>query len=320
MLRYGEFGLKPLFKVTVDRHAKEIEGDFVAVKKSKRHVEFDRGLYMATLAKGKAEAFELCPTDGPLMAKVSRSLTETHLTQGYIVGYDGILDDITCAFFLTRHKPSPTFGKASFRGENKVISISGFFLSMPNPRSGEHTSIIVPHLHIVFQNEESGKIFSGHLVDALSGRLRLEAVPLTGKMLRRETDPNTGGMYLRTDKQEELHPTRGDSILFALGPEEDFPNEPLKRLLEKGIAKAKFSFAVGTLELAHLESSAGEEIVKPKEGLELAYTSGHIVFGGEKYSHMTSVHLTDRYGNQYEGLLQSSKVKDLVEGILEIIE
>ncbi|MGQ9781123.1 MAG: PCC domain-containing protein [Nitrososphaeria archaeon] len=273
---------------------------------------------MAILERGETKTFELSATDGPLMANISRLLEGAHLTQGYIITRSGILNDMTCAFFLTRHKPSPTFGKASFMGKNKVLNMSGFFLSIPNPRAGASNSIIVPHVHVVFQNKESGKIFSGHFVDALLGEFRFDAVPLLGATLKRETDPNTGGMYLRTDKRNDINPKGGDSILFSLGPGEDFPNELFKRLSEKRISKAEFSFAIGTLQLAHLKNSHKVDTVMPKEGLELTHTSGDIFFEDGKCLHKTSVHLTDRYGNQYTGLLQASKVKDLVEGILVV--
>jgi predicted DNA-binding protein with PD1-like motif len=310
--------LKFLFKIAKER-GKDVEGDFIALSKKKEHVEFDTSLHTSTLTKGREVIFHLKPKDGPLMAKLGTFLEENKLHQGYITCDNGILNDMKCAFFLTKHKPSPTFGKAYFAGENKITSISGFFLIIPSSKEDKRFFKTVPHLHVVFQNTRTRKTFSGHLDDAESGNIELKIMPLSGKTMRRETDPNTGGMYLRAEKREDFKPKVGDTILFAFGPEEDFPNTLFKRMSSYQIRKAKYSFAIGTLWSIRLEGYEKKSNITPKDGLELSLTSGEVSFEKGKYSHNTNVQLTDRFGRQYEGQLVSGKVKDILEGAIEVI-
>lgn len=310
--------MKLLFKIAKEP-GKDIEGDFVAVSKKKEHVEFDTSLHTATLIKGRETIFHLIPKGGPLILKLCAFLEENKLTQGYITCDSGILNDMKCAFFLTKHKPSPTFGKASFAGENKISSISGFFLMLPSLKEGKLIFKVVPHVHVVFQNMKTGKIFSGHLDDAESGNIKLKIVPLSGKTMRRETDPNTGGMYLRTDKKGDFSPKVGDTVLFALGPEEDFPNKLFKLMSSYQIRKTKYSFAIGTLWSVYLESRGKRSSLTPNDGLELSLTHGEAFFKKGKYFHKTNVQLTDRFGRQYKNQLVSGKVKDILEGAIEIV-
>ena len=318
MLSKWNLDLKLLFRIAKEK-GKEIEGDFVSVFKKKDHIEFNTGLHTAFLLKGKEVIFQFTPKDGSLMKKLEIFLRKNRLTQGYITCNSGTLSDMRCAFFLTKNKPSPTFSKAFFKGKNKIISISGFFLMIPTIKDGRPISKVVPHVHVVFQNNITAKIFSGHLEDAQSGDIKLKIIPLSGKLMKRETDPNTGGMYLRTDKKEDDKPTVGETMLFAFGPHEDFPNKLFKLMSNYQIKKAKYSFAVGTLWSVYLKDQGKEKMVSPTYGLELSLTTGEVTFDNKRYFHNTNVHLTDRYGKQYKGRLISGKVKDILEGALEIV-
>jgi predicted DNA-binding protein with PD1-like motif len=311
--------LKLLFKI-VKEHGREIRGDFVPVTKKKEQVEFDASLHTAVLTKGIEASLHLTPKDGPLMARLGNFLKAEKVVQGYVVSEKGALNNVKCAFFLTRHKPSPTFSKTFFRGENRIIRISGFFLVIPSLEEGKRVSNIVPHLHVVLKNIGTGKTFSGHLDDAESGDIEFKIIPLSGKTMRRETNPNTGGMYLKTDaEKDDFEPRIGDIILFALGPGEDFPNKLLEKMASHQVRKARYSFAIGTLWSVALRNSGGKKAIVPHDGLELSLTDGEASFEKGKYSHSTNVQLTDRFGIQYKGQLVSGEVKDILEGALEVV-
>jgi predicted DNA-binding protein with PD1-like motif len=304
--------LKPLFKVLEDK-GKEVEGDFMLVEKKGNRIEFDTGLHESVIGSAKELIKEINFEQGSLTSNLFDNLD---FMQGYILCEEGILFDVRFAFFLTKHKPLPTFAKAFAKGKNIVKNISGFFLPVYNVKSLNYD--IVPHLHIVFENVESGKVFSGHLIDASAGRLKVKMVPLTGKTLKRDVDPNTGLMYLRTYPAGDFNPKSGDTILFAFGPREKFPTKLFKLLSKYDISKARIVFAVGTLTSAYLSGSSGEIIVRPREGLELAYTQGEVMFKEGSFNHKMIVHLTDRYGKQYKGMLSHGRVKELVEGLIKV--
>lgn len=304
--------MKPLFKILEDK-GKEVEGDFALVEKKQAHIEFDTGLHVSVIGRAKELIKEFDFEQGSLTSNLFSNL---NFRQGYILCEEGTLFDVCFAFFLTKHKPLPTFAKALAIGKNIVKNISGFFLPVYNVKSLDYD--IVPHLHIVFENVESGRIFSGHLIDASAGHLKVKMVPLTGKMLKRDVDPNTGLMYLRTYPAGDFNPKSGDTILFAFGPREKFPTKLFKLLSKYGISKARIVFAVGTLTMACLSEFSGEIIVRPREGLELAHTQGEVMFKEGSSKQKMIVHLTDRYGKQYKGMLSHGRVKELVEGLIEI--
>lgn len=304
--------LKPLFRVVKDA-GREVEGDFVIVEKKETPVEFDTGLHVSVIEKDKEISREVNFKQGSLISNLFDNLD---FGQGYILSDEGILFDVCFAFFLTKHKPLPTFAKAIAKGKNIIQNISGFFLPVYDVKSLKYD--IIPHLHIIFKNVESGKIFSGHLIDASAGKLKVRMFPLKGKSLKRDVDPNTGLMYLRTYPVKDFNPKSGDTILFAFGPKENFPIKLLKHLSQYKIKRAKIIFAVGTLTSAQMIISGNKFIIRPREGLELAQTQGEIFLKGDSFYHKIIAHLTDRYGNQYKGLLLYGKVKELVEGLLEV--
>ncbi|MBC7091624.1 MAG: hypothetical protein H5T50_06940 [Nitrososphaeria archaeon] len=304
--------MKPIFKVLEDK-GREVEGDFVAVEKKQGHIEFDTGLHVSIIGRGKELFKEVDFEQGSLAQNLFDNLG---FGQGYMLCEEGTLFDICFAFFLTKNKPLPTFAKAIAKGKNLVKSISGFFLPVYNVKSLKYD--IVPHLHIIFKNVESGGIFSGHLIDASSGHLKAKIVPLMGKTLKRDVDPNTGLMYLRTYPVGDFSPKSGDIILFAFGPREKFPTKLFKLLSKYCIWKARIVFAVGTLTSAYLNESSGIIVARPREGLELAHTKGEAIFKEDSFKHRIIVHLTDRYGKQYNGMLSHGRVKELVEGLIEV--
>lgn len=306
--------MKPLFRV-IKYLGKDVEGDFVAVEKKKEHIKFDTGLHTSIIKIENEVVKRLDFGNSSLMSKMFENLD---IRQGYITCSEGVLYDVHIAFFLTKHKPTPTFAKATIKGKNQVQSITGFFLPIYNPKNSKYE--LVPHLHIVFTNIETGKIFSGHLVDTPTGELKVKIFPLTGKSLKRDVDPNTGLMYLRAYPVEDFIPKSGDAVLFAYGPNENFPSKIIKRLKKFGIKRAEIIFAVGTLTSTCLfDSNSNNSImVRPKDGLELAQTKGEILFKEYSSRYKINVHLTDIYGCQYKGLLGYGRVKELVEGLLKV--
>ncbi|MCX8189450.1 MAG: hypothetical protein N3F64_07030 [Nitrososphaeria archaeon] len=307
--------MEPLFKVVKDL-GKDVEGDFVAVEKKKKYIKFDTGLHTSIIKMGKEIVRDLDFEDSSLIDEMFGNM---NVEQGYILCNEGILNDVCIAFFLTKHKPTPTFAKATIKGTNQIQSITGFFLPIYNSKNLKYD--IVPHLHIVFTNIGTRRIFSGHLVDAPAGKLKIKIVPLTGKSLKRDVDPNTGLMYLRTYPIEDFSPKSGDTILFACGPKENFPLKLFKHISKFKVKRADIIFAVGTLTSACIIDSNNSNygiMVRPKEGLELAQTQGEILFKDYSNEYKINVHLTDMYGNQYKGLLVHGIVKELVEGLLKV--
>ncbi len=304
--------MKPLFNVIKDL-GKEIEGDFITVEKKEEHIKFDTGLHTSIIKVEKEIIRHLNFKDNSLTNKIFENLD---VRQGYILCDGGLLYDVCIAFFLTKHKPTPTFAKATVKGANQVQSITGFFLPIYDSKNLRYN--IVSHLHIVFTNIGSGQTFSGHLVDAPAGKLKVKIVPISGKSLKRDVDPNTGLMYLRAHPVGDFSPKSGDTILFACGPKEIFPLKLIKHFNKFNVKRAKIIFAVGTLTSACILNSNNSIMIKPKEGLELARTQGEILLKEYFNEYKINVHLTDRCGIQHKGLLAYGRVKELVEGLLKV--
>ncbi len=308
--------LKPIFRLVRKKAlGRAIEGDVgrIGLEEGKKP-SWRAKLYTAFLKEEEGLRCDLSWSDGSLIKNLKSFLMEKGVTQGYIKCSEGSLRNTLCGFFMTKNKPIPTFARALFEGESKVLSISGVFIETENEGEGAEPNI-VPHLHTII--EKDGGLLGGHLMDAESGELKLLIKPLTGAKLRREVDPATGVMHLRSDVAKEK-PERGESLLFAFAPGEDFPNEIRQNLLKSGIQNLRVEFAIGTLWKAVLERNGEEFTVKPRHGLEVLSTSGEIKCRNSEFSHNIHVDLIDRYGRFYRGRIVKGVIKDLIEGVASI--
>jgi len=308
--------MKLLFKIEAGRTEGKVEGDVAMVNKNRAFKGFDTGFFASILTEEKKTLIDITSEGTSATDSLTQCLERKGLTQGYIKCDNGIISNLRCAFFLTNHKPYPTFAYALLKGQNQIISLSGFFLTLQNQVDPTKKSI-VPHLHVVCKSLENGKTYSGHFADAEKVDLRIEAVQLSGGDLRRDIDPNTGLMYLRARTDDEKL-NKGNALIFALGPNEPFPDKLLEKIRSHNIIKSEYEFAVGTLWSAELKNKDGKRVIKPREGMELSRTEGKITLGKVKTEHGTKVTLIDRFGRDYSGHLLSGKVKDLVEGVLKL--
>lgn len=116
--------MKPLFNVAKGL-GKGIEGDFITVERKEEHTEFDTGLHTSIIKVEKEIIRRLNFKDDSLMNKM---FEKVNIRQGYILCDNGLLYDICITFFLIKHKPTPTFVKATIKGVTQVQSITGFSL------------------------------------------------------------------------------------------------------------------------------------------------------------------------------------------------
>ncbi|MEM3402997.1 MAG: DUF296 domain-containing protein [Nitrososphaeria archaeon] len=310
--------MKLLFKIETGRSEGRVEGDVAMINKKKSFKKFDSSFFASTLTEEKRTVMDFTSEGTSAMNALTRYLEENGFNQGYIKCSSGIVSDLRYAFFLTKHKPYPTFAYALLKGRNQVISLSGFFLPLRSQIDPTQKSI-VPHLHIVFRSLEDGRVYSGHFVDAEKADLRIEVVQLSGGELKRDIDPNTGLMYLRARAAKKKRRNKENFLIFAVGQNESFPDELLKRIKSyNNVTSGEYEFAVGTLWSARLKNTEQEHIINPREGMELSYTEGEIVLEKEKTRHHTKVTLIDRFGRSHSGHLLSGRVKDLVEGVLKL--
>lgn len=165
---------------------KNVEGDVGRVFTKKEGTQWKSELFTAFLMEGLEATFDFNLHNGSFVTCMKRFLNESRLSQGYIVCTGGLLNDLRCGFFLTKHKPLPAFAEAFFPGENKVLNINGLFLTIPKLGSKQSPPSVVPHLHVTFQDTRICEYRGGHLIDAESGALKCSVVPLSGVVLGRD--------------------------------------------------------------------------------------------------------------------------------------
>ena len=304
--------LEPLFKISKRKMGKEIKGDVIEVKE-KKGIKWKNQLYTAFLTEEGKNFFNFRSKQDSFIQTLTDFFENEGISEGYLVCNEGELRNIRCGFYLTYHKPSPLFAEALFRGSHKIHSIIGFFL---RPGGRNDKKPIVPHLHIMFENRETGKLTGGHLMDADGGNLKCDVIPLTGASLKRIADPNTGVMHLRSNEPKQKNTKSKNIMIFSLAPGESFPNQLFNVIPDNRRDKAHIRFALGTLRSALLDSSPNNSVLEPPDGLEVLYAFADVK-NKSKYSQLgVYAYLLDKFGQVHQGNLLQSEVKDLVEGVM----
>jgi len=134
----------------------------------------------------------------------------------------------------------------------------------------------------------------------------------------REMNPLTGVMHIRSESGYLKEPEVGTSLIFALVPGDDFPNEVFQILSEKKVREGIVIFSVGTLWNSTLCNKKEEWILDPDDGLEVTYTEGFFSKENGYFSHAIETHLIDKFGKSSRGTIISGEVKDLIEGVIKI--
>jgi predicted DNA-binding protein with PD1-like motif len=291
----------------IRQRRKNVEGD---LDKSARRegVRWKPELHTVFLSEKKPIMFETIPRGNSFVNDLKMLLERSGLSQGYVTCDRGVVSNIRCGFFMTRHEPFATFAEKLFRGRNRVISMSGFFL--------EIASNVVPHLHITLENARTGKLMGGHVIDAESGRMECKVVPISNPALTRETDPSSGVMHIRSLGTRGRGYSIGKTMAFACAPGEIFPNNLLEKISRFGARRATVRFAVGTLLWASL-SDGHNSLIKSDGGIELTSMSGVLSFRDDSFSYGLHVHLIDKYGRVFSGNFMCGEVKDLIEGVIQ---
>jgi predicted DNA-binding protein with PD1-like motif len=308
--------LKPIFEIKPKIVGEAIIGDVGKVSKEERSVDWRNQSYATILNEGEEKVFKLNPADGPFSVNLIDFLKKSGMTQGYILCDKGILNDLKCSFFMTNHKPIATFAEAFFQRIHKVLNISGFFLSIKTSDKDQSMDI-VPHLHITFKDIK-GRILGGHLIEAASGDLECKIIPLIGRTLKREMNPITGVMHIRTERGYKEKSEVGNSLIFALVPGNDFPAEVFQILSEKKVREGRVIFSVGTLWNSSITNEKGEWNLNPEDGLEVTYAEGFFSEENGHFSHDLDTQLVDKFGKSSRGTIISGEVKDLIEGLIKI--
>jgi predicted DNA-binding protein with PD1-like motif len=307
----------PLFTIQTQQSTNEIAGDV-------GHVSPDQGAwnnecYTTVMKEGIPVRFEWTSSDGPFLDALTRYLTKLKITQGYLHCEDGFLSNIHCGFFMTTHRPTAQFAEAEFKNQYRILNISGFFLTLP---SATAQATLVPHLHITCQRSDQGSrgtILGGHLMDAVTGHIQGNIVPLMGIPLTRETNPASGVMHIRSDDRDPPQRSDGDIMVFALPPDDEFPSGLVDALSDSNLKAGQLRFAVGTLWDATVLSDTGQQVLHPPDGLEVTFATGQPVQRSATDPPSVVVRLLDRYGRYTEGVLVRGRVKDLVEGVVTIV-
>jgi hypothetical protein len=309
--------LTPLFTIPPQQSTDEIAGDVGQV--SPDHGAWKNECYTTVLKEGKPVRFEWTSSDGPFLDALTRYLTRLKIIQGYLHCEDGFLSDIHCGFFMTTHQPTAQFAEAEFKNQYRIVNISGFFLTLPSVTA---KATLVPHLHITCQRRDQGSpeiILGGHLLDAATGHIKGKIVPLMGNPLTRETNPATGVMHIRSADQDQSQRSDGDTAVFALPPDDEFPSGLVNALSDFNLKAGELRFAVGTLWDATVLSDTGQQVLHPQDGLEVTFATGQPAQASTTDPPGVIVRLLDRYGQYTEGMLVRGRVKDLIEGVITIV-
>ena len=309
--------LRSIFRIPrLSQSDTSIRGDVGRVSREESSSKWRHELFSAFLEEDKSVSFESASESDPFPSSLIEFLHSHNLCQGYLTCSRGTLSDLRCGFFLTRHKPLPTFAEALFKEENQILNMSGFFLEVRNDVGTSSRMDIVSHLHVTFQNTKSGRRFGGHLIDCRSGNLRCDIVPLRGGTIKRVTDPHAGTMHIRVDGAKEEKTSANRTLIFALPPREEFPGGLRKIMTNRGIREGEIRFALGTLESANVLGLRGIEGIRPREGLEMISAQGRLVSRDRLCK--IDAHLVERTGAYHSVRIQDGVVKDLVEGVLRI--
>ena len=220
---------------------------------------------------------------------------------------------------MTTHQPKAQFAEAEFKDQYRILNLSGFFLTLP---SATAKTTLVPHLHITCQRSDQGSpgtILGGHLMDATTGHIQGNIVPLMGIPLTRETNPATGVMHIRSTDRDQPQRSDGDTMVFALPPDDEFPSGLVDALSNSNLKAGQLRFAVGTLWNATVLSDTGQQVLHPPDGLEVTFATGKPMQRSALAPPGVVVRLLDRYGRYTEGMLVRGRVKDLVEGVVTIV-
>ena len=309
--------LTPLFTIPTQQSTDDIAGDV-------GHVSPDQGAwknecYTTVLKEDIPVRFEWTSSDGPFLDALTRYLIKIKITQGYLHCEDGFLSDIRCGFFMTTHQPTAQFAEAEFKNQYRILNISGFFLTLP---SASAKTTLVPHLHITCQSSDqrsTGTILGGHLMDAATGQINGNIVPLMGIPLTRKTNPATGVMHIRSADRDQTQRSDGDTAIFALPPDDEFPSGLIDALSDANLIAGQLRFAVGTLWDATILSDTGQQVLHPQDGLEVTFATGQLAHRSATEPPGVDVRLLDRYGRYTEGMLVRGRVKDLIEGVVTIV-
>ena len=309
--------ITPLFTIPTQQSPKVIAGDVGHVSPDQR--AWNNESYTTVLKEGIPVRFEWMSSDGPFLDALTHYLTRLNITQGYLHCEDGFLSDIHCGFFMTTHQPTAQFAEAEFKNSYRVLNISGFFLTLS---SAPAKDALVPHLHITCQCRDhgsTGTILGGHLMDAATGHIKGNIVPLLGMPLTRETNPATGVMHIRSADRDQTQRSDGDIAVFALPPDDEFPSGLVDALSDANLTPERLRFAVGTLWDATVLSDTGQQVLHPQDGLEVTFATGHPAQRSATKPPGVAVRLLDRYGRYSEGMLVRGRVKDLIEGAVTIV-
>lgn len=308
---------KPFFRLDEGRRlTHSIYGDVGEVSAKAKPLDWESGITTVILHEGPSINYELRPSDGRFVGYLKQVLEKKGVTQGYFICRQGTLRNIDCSFFLSYHKPFPAFADAHFVGENRINSLSGVIIPISKRTMTGLKVDVTPHFHIAVWNERNKVWLGGHVNDAESGQLKGNIIPLFGETLRRDVDPKTGVMHIRSDQPKGRRPIPGEVILFTIAPQMDFREKIFETMLAHNISKATLRFAVGTFRRAEIWETEKKTKLTPKDGLELLYAYGDFQITGRKFFHKLHVGLMDVYGRFYRGSLVQAKVKDLVEGVI----
>lgn len=307
----------PLFTIPTRQSTNEIAGDVGHVSPDQE--AWKKECYTTVLKEGIPVRFEWTSSDGPFLNALTRYLTRLKITQGYLHCEDGFLSDIRCGFFMTTHQPTAQFAEAEFKNQYRILNISGFFLTLPGAAAKD---TLVPHLHLTCQHSDQGSpgsILGGHLMDAAAGHIKGNIVPLMGMTLTRQTNPATGVMHIRSAYRDQTQRSDGDTAVFALAPDDEFPSGLVDALSDSNLTAGQLRFAVGTLWDATLLSDTGQQVLHPQDGLEVTFATGQPAQRSATEPSGVVVRLLDRCGRYTEGMLVRGRVKDLVEGVVTIV-
>jgi hypothetical protein len=156
-------------------------------------------------------------------------------------------------------------------------------------------------------------------MDAATGHIKGNVVPLMGMPLTRETNPATGVMHIRSSAQDQSQRSDGDTVVFALPPDDEFPSGLVNALSDSNLTARQLRFAVGTLWDATVLNDTGQQVLNPQDGLEVTFATGQLAQRSATESPGVVVRLLDRYGRYTEGRLVRGRVKDLIEGVVTIV-
>jgi len=282
---------------------KTIQGD-VASGRDPTRVYFDP---KTALAHYQARAnVKLYPVvRGGRRHDVLAKFRDKPVSQGFVcmIGKPGRLVDPQLAYFMTdrlaEHAKTDGFLVNELEGTFNVSGLEGLIVGG------------TPHIHTLVS--AGGEDYGGHVRLAMGERMVYQVAALLGAEIHREFDEETNVGHLRFKKSLG---EKGSHLVFTISSGRQLLPALHSAMKAEAAGDLELLVGVGTLRTAELEVDRGRVVKLPQDP---EYVDGYELLSMRGDAKKPYVVLIDTDRNVFFGELKGGTVKDLVEGVGQVI-